>query len=256
MHPENAYEECHAVDKRLRNAVIAGAVIMSLVLAVVVFVPRRAEAEDPAEPRLISVNGEATVVVKPDLVTVSFGVETNGSNAKEAQQANASAMNKVIAALKNRGIGADDIQTSNFSLRPVYGWVGEQPNTTQVVTGYRCNNTVTARVKALDTVGTVIDAAVEAGATNVSSISFGLQNPEPAKNEALAAAVVNAREKAQVMADAAKVTITGIHRVSDGYATFDGIESAVRGMLADKAATPIEGGTVTVRATVRIDFSF
>ena len=135
------------MDKRLRNAVIAGAVIMSLVLAVVVFVPRRAEAEDPAEPRLISVNGEATVVVKPDLVTVSFGVETNGSNAKEAQQANASAMNKVIAALKNRGIGADDIQTSTSASAPVYGWVGEQPNTTQVVTGYRCNNTVTARVK-------------------------------------------------------------------------------------------------------------
>ena len=92
------------MDKRLRNAVIAGAVIMSLVLAVVVFVPRRAEAEDPAEPRLISVNGEATVVVKPDLVTVSFGVETNILNAKEAYRLTP-AMNKVIAALRTEALG-------------------------------------------------------------------------------------------------------------------------------------------------------
>jgi uncharacterized protein YggE len=241
--------------ERLRNAILASVIVASLVLAVVALRPESVQAEDPVtDPRLISVKGEATIAVKPDMVTVSFGVETNGSTAKEAQQANTSRMNSVIAALKAAGIKAEDIQTSNFSLYPVYGWEGDRPGGTQVLTGYRCNNTVTARVRTVSNTGTIIDAAVNAGATNVGGIIFGLQNPEPTQNEALALAVENARSKAEVMAKAAGVTITGIYKISDGYATVDGFESAAR-VLKD-ASTPIESGTVTVRATVRMDFTF
>jgi uncharacterized protein YggE len=242
--------------ERLRNVILAGVVVASLALAVVVLQPERALAEDPAvDPRLISVNGEATIAVKPDMVTVSFGVETNASTAKEAQQANTSKMNSVIAALKGAGIKADDIQTSNFSLYPVYGWEGDRPGGTQVLTGYRCNNTVTARIKSVAATGTIIDAAINAGATNVGGITFGLQDPEPTQNEALALAVENARSKAEVMAKAAGVTITGIYKISDGYATVGGWEAAPRALTKD-AATPIESGTVTVRATVHMDFTF
>ncbi|NLA60334.1 MAG: SIMPL domain-containing protein [Firmicutes bacterium] len=241
--------------ERLRTAVLASLVIASLVFAVVALRPERALAEDPVtEPRLISVSGEATVAVKPDLVTISFGVETNAATAKEAQQTNTSKMNNVVAALKAAGIRSEDIQTSNFSLYPVYGWEGDRPGGTQVLTGYRCNNTVTARVKSVTSTGTVIDAAINAGATNVGSLNFGLQDPDPAKNEALAMAVANARSKAEVMAKAAGVTITGIYKISDGYATVTRMEAAPYALK--DAATPIESGTVTVTATVRMDFTF
>ncbi len=244
------------MSQRWRNAIPAVVIVACLALGAIAVLPERVQAEDQVtDPRLISVSGEATVAVKPDMVTVSFGVETNAATAKEAQQANTSKMNSVITALKSAGIRADDIQTSNFSLYPVYGWEGDRPGGTQILTGYRCNNTVTARVKVVSTTGTIIDAAINAGATNVGGISFGLQNPDPTKNEALALAVANARAKADVMAKAAGVTITGIYRISDGYAAVVGaMESAAR-MMKD-AATPIESGTVTVNATVRMDFTF
>lgn len=241
---------------RLRNVLLAGAMIASLVLAAFALRPEKALAEDPVkEPRLISVTGEGAVVVKPDLVTISFGVETEGFTAKEAQASNTSVMNKVVAALKGAGISAEDIQTSNFSLYPVYGWEGDRPGGKQVVTGYRCNNTVTVRLKSVSATGSVIDAAINAGATNVGGINFGLQDPEPVKNEALALAVANARTKAEVMAKAAGVTISGIYKISDGYASVDRMEVSPY-LLKDAAATPIESGTVTVRASVRIDFTF
>lgn len=243
--------------ERLRNVVVASAMLASLVIAIVALQPERTLAEDPVtEPRLISVNGEATISVKPDMVTISFGVETNGATAKEAQQANTTQMNNVIAALKAAGIRSEDIQTSNFSLYPVYSWEEQKTGgSKQVLTGYRCNNTVTARVKSVSTTGTIIDAAVNAGATNIGGITFGLQDAEPTKNEALAMAVASARSKAEVMAKAAGVTITGIYKISNGYATVSGRAEMDSYALKD-AATPIESGTVTVTATVRIDFTF
>lgn len=257
------------MEKRLRNVLIAGALVMSLALAVVLL-PERARAEDQKNPnliaapddpksqRLISVVGEATIPVKPDMATVSFGVETNGATAKEAQQANASKLSAVIAALKKSGIKEEDIQTSNLSLHPVYEWKEDKPRpSAQTLSGYRCNNTVTVKVKAIDAVSGTIDTAVQAGATNVGGISFGLQNPEPKKTEALTMAVESARQKAAVLAKAAQVTVKGISRISDDWAGVDRggeVSSSVKA-LGD-VGTPIEAGTVTVRATVRIEFAF
>lgn len=232
-----------------------------LVAAVAVFLSsddRVASAQETAG-RVISVTGQAEMYVKPDVATISFGVETNGTTAQEAQQLNAEAMNKVLAALQASGIAKQDIQTSNFSLYPVYE---TQPTSDriygkQVLTGYRCNNTVTAKIKDIGKVGAVIDAAVNAGATNVNSITFGVLDSKRYEDEMLAQAVANARHKAEIMAKAAGVTITGISKISDGYVSVSSRRGAVPEVydLAVKAS-PIEPGEVMIRATVQIDFTF
>lgn len=244
----------------LRNALISGGVAIALAFAFMAVTPGKANAEDSVQ-RLISVTGEASVNVAPDMATVSLGVETTASTAQEAQRENSSKMSAVVTALKDAGIASDDIQTSNFSLHPVYEshyektGVGSDPKT--VLTGYRCNNTVTAKVKVIARIGAVIDQAISAGATNVNGISFNIENPEQYKNEVLASAVRNARSKADVMAGAAGVTITGIKTISDGYSLVmpERGEALGYGMKAD-VSTVIEPGTVTVTGSVRIDFTF
>lgn len=244
----------------LRNALISCGLVMALAFAFMAATPDRVSAEE-ATQRLISVTGDATVSVKPDMATLSLGVETNGATAQAAQRDNATKMSAVVAALKDAGIAADDIQTSNFSLYPVYESQYDKtrvdPNPKQVLTGYRCGNTVTAKVKVIARVGTVIDMAVGAGATNVNGISFDVQNPEQYKNDALTAAVKNARAKADVMAGAAGVTITGIKTISDGYTSVMPMRDVLGyGVAASAVPTTIEPGMVTITGSVRIDFTF
>lgn len=244
----------------LRNALISGGLVIVLALAFVTAMPDRASAED-ATQRLISVSGEATVSVKPDMATLSLGVETTATTAQEAQRQNSAKMSAVVAALKDTGIAADDIQTSNFSLYPVYESQYDKssmdPNPKQVLVGYRCNNTVAAKIRVIARVGTVIDLAVAAGATNVSGISFDIQNPEQYKNEVLASAVKNAKSKAEIMAGAAGVTITGIKAISDGYSAVESVRDVYGyGVKAMDSSTTIEPGSVTVRGSVRVDYTF
>lgn len=238
---------------KVRSVAIAACILLVLALAVMPFLPKKAQAEDSVG-RVISVNGQATIQVKPDQATISFGVETNGSTAKDAQASNNTLMTKVVDALKNAGIPSEDIQTTNFSLHPVYESQGDKPDGKQVLSGYRCNNTVSVRAKDIAKVGSLIDAAISAGATNVGGISFGLQDPDSRKSDALSEAVKDARSKAEVMAKAAGVTITGIKSISDGNITVS--DSYARMGVALQDSTPIESGTVTVVSSVRVEFTF
>lgn len=256
--------------RTLRNTLIGGGLIVALAIAFSAVLPERVSAED-ATNRLISVSGEASVEVKPDMATLSFGVENTAVAAQDAQRENSLKMNAVIDALKASGVSLDDIQTSNFSLYPVYEYESEvvtseytssgqylqvpsPKKVKQVLTGYRCNNTVVVRLKDTSRVGYVIDATISAGATNIGGISFGIQNPEKYKNDMLAAAVQNAKSKGEIMARAAGVTITGLKAMHDGYAS---VEAGGAGSykMVDRAPS-IEAGSVTVRASVRIDLTF
>jgi uncharacterized protein YggE len=231
-----------------------------LVLGLVVFLTAdaRVALAQEASQRVISVTGQAEIYVKPDVAMISFGVETNGATAREAQQLNAAAMNKVIDALAAQGIAKEDIQTSNFSLYPVYETqpVLDRLPGRQVLSGYRCNNTVNVRIKDIGNVGGIIDVAIEAGATNVSNITFGVLDSKKYEDEVLAKAVANAKHKAEILAKAAGVNITGILKISDGHVSVSTIRGAYR--LADLAAesSPIEPGEVSIVGTVRIDFAF
>ena len=196
----------------MKNWTLGIAVVLCLMLALTFNSSgglRKAYAEEP-QVRLISVTGEASMQVKPDMATISFGVETNAPTAGEAQRTNSSAMDAVIQALLGMSIPRDDIQTSNFSLYPVYEWQGDKPDAKQVLLGYRCNNTVVVKIRNIGRVGEAIDRATSAGATNIGGITFGLQDPEPLKKQLLSQAVTDARSKAETMARAAGVVIAGV----------------------------------------------
>ena len=244
--------------KNLGNLFLAGGVLLALALVIGSAVPHKALAEDPVgSPRLISVTGEAELQVKPDMATISFGVETQSETAQAAQQANASKMSAVVNALSAKGIAKDDIQTSNFSLYPVYEWQGDKEGK-QVLTGYRCNNSVVVRIKNIGNIGPIIDAATVAGANSIGGIRFGVLDPKPHQDALLAQAVKNARAKADIMAEAAGVNIVSVHKISDGYTNVSSIDEKEWRVMADAASssTPVEPGSVTIRASVYVEYQF
>ena len=120
----------------------------------------------------ITVQGTATISVKPDQATISLGVDTQASTATQAQSNASKAMAAVIAAVKGQGVADTDLTTAGISLSPSYG--DQLPSGSPRVTGYQASQSLTITVRDLDKVGPIIDAGVAAGATSVGGISFTL----------------------------------------------------------------------------------
>ena len=169
--------------------------------------------------RTISVTGTATTSVLPDLVTVQFGVDTEAKTAQDAISANSQMMNSIVSAVQNSGISKDEISTSSFSIYPVYNDSVPDPKTgihQNVLTGYRTSNTLYVKTTKLSSAGTIIDAAVGAGANRVDNVSFSLS---PAKQQSLqddllGKAVLNAKSRAEKALDPLGQKIIGVKMVN------------------------------------------
>ena len=168
--------------------------------------------------RMISVTGTATTSVEPDLLVITFGVETQEITAKQALDTNSQTMNDIIEAIKSTQIVEDEISTSRFNIYPVYEGY-EDPVTKrwkQELTGYRVTNTITVETTKLDLAADVIDRAVTSGANRVDDVSFTL-SPEKhlqLKDELIEKAILNAKTKAENALAPLDYFITGVKAVS------------------------------------------
>ncbi len=171
---------------------IAAVLVVCLVVAL---------AAAPEQPRrTLAVTGTAEVSVQPDICYISFGVETfHKKSAREAYRSNAEVMNAVSAAVKATGAESKDIQTSSFSVTPQYHY--EDANQHRVFDGYRVYQALDVKVRELDKASAVLDAGMDAGATQVNNVTFAVENPKKYTADARIEAVKAAQDKAQSMAD-------------------------------------------------------
>ena len=158
-------------DMKRLSIIIASLLALAAVAAVTRAGDAPAAAGEPGDG--ITVQGSGTVTSVPDRAQLSFGVESQAATARAALAANGAEMRKVIAALKDAG--ATDVQTQSVSLYPRYAQDGPEQGKVQ---GYVAQNSVTAVIRDLARAGAVIDAAVAAGANQVSgpSLSRGDQD--------------------------------------------------------------------------------
>jgi uncharacterized protein YggE len=175
----------------------------ALVVATAALLAAPAVAQ-PVPPAAISVTGEASVSVPPDLAQDDGGVTSDGKTAREASDTNNAAMGKVLLALKGAGIDEKDYQTSRLSLQPQYAPNRSGPSP---VVGYRASNRVTIRVRDVTKVANVIDVLVGAGANEVGGINFMVSQASKLLDDAREKAVADARRKADIYAKAAGVTL-------------------------------------------------
>ena len=229
----------HGMNRRFLP--IAAVLVFAAVAAIVALPGPATSAAEPTGS--ITVQGTGKITSVPDRAQMSFGVETHGDTAKAALRANASEMRRLIAALKDAG--AKDVQTQYVSVSPRYG-------DAMTVLGYTATNTVSATVDDLAKAGDVIDAAVEAGANQVSGPSLSLSDQEELYKEALEAAVADARDRAEALAGSAKVSLGGVKTIVEGggYSPMPYAADAMR--AAEK--TPIEPGTQDITASVTVTF--
>ncbi|MDH3501294.1 MAG: SIMPL domain-containing protein [Nitrosopumilus sp.] len=176
------------------------------------------ETPSSTDERIISVTGTATTSVEPDMLVITFGVETQEVTARQALDTNSQTMNEIIDAIQLTEIVADEISTSRFNIHPVYeGYEDEiTKRWKQELIGYRVTNTITVETINLDLAADIIDSAVIAGANRVDNVSFTL-SPEKhlqLKDELIEQAIMNAKTKAENALAPLDYSITGVKAIS------------------------------------------
>lgn len=228
-----------------------------------------AQCEDPKAGKL-SLTGTATVTETPDTAKVYLSVSVTKPTAEEARKEAGATTDAVLAAVGGvEGINGDtDVSTSDISLQPNYVWV--QDTNSNRVTGYVFTQSITVKISNLtsDTLGEVVDTAVKAGGNNlqVSSIQIDLSTGlrRQAMDLARKLAVEDAASTAQILADAAKVTLGPLKSITDSNVAsptpvyMGGAEMANAAMpvAASAQSTPVKIGTTDVTATVNVEYAY
>jgi uncharacterized protein YggE len=207
----------------------------------------------------ITAGGRGEVRLAPNYAYVLVGVTTQSQNAGEAASENARRIAATISAMRALGLTEQQVTTSGYSLTPTY----EYPKNSQPkLSGFTARNTVRAEIRHLEDLGKVIDAAVSAGATDISSIQFLASSTEEARRSALADAVKNARNEADAIARAAGGTLGRLIAVNSGGISQPGYREAYQGVMLTSAMspapppTPIVPGELSVVAQVFTRWEF
>ena len=186
--------------------------LIALASSVLPLAPLAAGA-DEAPKRSISLTATGAIRTSPDKVDITTGVTSQAPTAKEALAKNSSSMTEVIAALKAEGLDPKDIQTTNFTVQPLYEERkdGRSPN----IVGYQVTNSVHLTVHDIGKLGQILDKVVTLGANDVNSIEFGVAEPEALKDEARKLAMRNAIANAKLYAEAAGARLGKVLTISE-----------------------------------------
>jgi len=179
----------------------------------------------------IVVNGEGEVTAVPDIATFSYGVTAQADTPAEAQEQATEIANAALAYLKGQGIEEKDIKTEYYNVYPRYEWVQEtiycitypcpQPPGEQVLKGYEVNQGVSVKVRDTEKAGDILTGLGNLKVTNLSGLSFTIDEPEALQADAREEAIKDAREKAKKLAKDLGVRLGDVVSFSEnsgGYA--------------------------------------
>lgn len=200
-----------------------------------------------------TVTGTGKVDAKPDQAVISVGLMKEGPTVKATKDLLDTANNAIIAAVKKLGIDAKDIQTSGYNINPLYDYREGKPN----LRVYQGSANLTIKIRDLEKVGDLTEAATNAGATQVGGLSFEIADKTKLENEAREKAVAQAKQTAE---NAARIAGFKLGRVVNYNEDFGGMPIPIyartlEAKAADQAPAPqIEPGTNEITVTVSLSY--
>lgn len=201
----------------------------------------------------LTVTGNGKIIAQANAVQLQIAVITKGSDVTEAQQENATIMNRVIQSIINLNIPRENIQTAAYTVSPTYHYIGGK----QVFSGFEVTNAISVKITDINQVGAVIDTAVQSGANQISSLQFSVENPDVYYQQALSLALKNAQMKAKTIADTMQLSLQPqpIEILEESNGTPPVLFKSLA-MAEQSVSTPIEQGQMTISATVRVTFHY
>ena len=212
----------------------------------------------------VRVSGTAVVRAAPDVATVSLGYESRSRRAREAKLTNDRVMSKVLAAIQSQGVARKDIQTVEYRLFPVWEVRGQNP--TMRTLFWHVLHMVEVRVRKVDTVADVIDAASAAGADKVDDVRFTVDSLHKLRAQAREMAAQVAREKGEQLATLMGARLGRVVAITDSSAGWSwwgrsgaNVSAQVTAQIPAAEVTPesvISAGQVAVEAREEVVFAF
>ncbi|HEX6589672.1 MAG TPA: SIMPL domain-containing protein [Longimicrobiales bacterium] len=216
-------------------------------------------------PTRIVVSSMGTASRAPEQAVINLAIETAARTAQEAAEQNAETMDRIVAALRRLDIPEDRVRTTAYNMYPEYRhYDGRDPEMARrqpEIIGYRVMNQVMVTVDGAARAGAVIDAALGAGANRVDGLGFQLRDTEAVRAEALREAMQKARAEAQLLAEAAGLTLGPPIEISTSYGYMPPPPPMPMMMARDMvgvaaaAPTPVQPGQVEIMANVNVVYS-
>jgi uncharacterized protein YggE len=243
--------------------------VMMIVVAIIVilFIARligggHGDWRDNKIINTITVSGTGEKMVKPDIALVSFGVSAENLDVSKAQTESATKINNIIAFLKTKNVEEKDIKTTNYSIYPRYNYVGVTtyyPYTgKQVLAAYVVSQNIEVKIRTIADAGAILTGLGEFGVTDVSGLTFTVDNQDTVKAQARELAIVDAKAQAKVLANGLGVKLVKITSFSENgnYPMYYAMEkSAVMGMGGSDAVAPqVPAGENKITSTVSITY--
>jgi uncharacterized protein YggE len=215
--------------------------------------------EDQASGRIL-VTGKGAVEIAPDMAILSLTVTREAETARAALDANSSAMNEVLTAMKAEDIEARDLQTSGFSIQPKYIYPGSKSSGERQpprIVGYTVRNSLSVRVRDISNVGVILDTSVTLGVNEGGNINFTNADPSAVITQARVEAVKDAKSKAETLAEAAGVKIGNLMEISEQ--SFNPrptpMARAEMSMARASDAVPVATGENTYKVNVNVTYA-
>jgi uncharacterized protein len=231
---------------KLAHVAVLAAAGLAIAAYAGVFQPSRASSATSDASGGITVVGTGSVSVVPNRAGFTFGMVSQASTAAGALSASSQGVARIVDALRKAGVAKADIQTSDVSLSPRMDENGS------AVTGYTASNSVTVTIRAIGDAGDVVDAAVGAGANQVYGPNLVASDQGAAYRKALAAAVGEARTKAEALARTAGLTLGRVTAISESGESQQPVFAATTLQASD---TNVEPGTQKIEATISVTFA-
>lgn len=202
----------------------------------------------------ITVSGTGEVYVSADTAIVTVGVSMQDSDVKQAQEK----VNQLIASIRQSlidyGIVAENINTDYINIYPVYDYTQGY----EIVAAYSVSSTLSVKTNDMDSVGTIIDRAFAAGANMLTGITFTASDTTQEQNNALNAAIQNARERAEIIAQSMGMSLIEPVSITDNYVSqYDsGVNNFSEKIAEDigNTETVVQAAKICVTAGVTIVF--
>jgi len=234
---------------------LAAIAIVAIVLISAVAVTRPVNVQTGSSQtttKTLQVTGQGTMSASPDQAILRLAVQTQALTATQASNDNAAMMSKVLDALANAGLSKDSIQTTSYTLTPIYESKSDQTTPPRVL-GYTARNAIQVTITNFSSTGKILDTAVTAGVNEVQGISFTLSNSALAtlQRQATQLALQDAAAQAKAIASTMGVTLLGPVSISPGYSFQPRYDT-----MTLSSATPIQPSTLQVTATVQVTYQF
>ena len=243
----------------IRKSKYFGYTVFALIVLLALFLAVKIKTELKGYNRhfpasTITISGEGSVFVRPDIATVSVGVTKINKEAGEAQKQVTVVMNKVAEFLEDNGIQEKDVKTTTYDISPNYEYL---PNRAPRITEYRVHHVFQVKIRDLIKVGEILSGVGAVGANDIGSLAFTVDDPDVSKKEARAEAIKEAKDKAKVLSKQLGVRLKKItsYYESEGFSDTIFYESSEFGRGGDyPAPVPIPTGENEIKVNVSITY--